>query len=195
MAHALEAADDALRRERLLVAEHGAVHFAEPAVEREVRPRTTSRAPATAPASRPGRGRPRSGRPSRCAAVTCVPQQARAGRRGAARVRISGSAASASNQWNAWATVIASSAPSANGSSSAVAATDGHRRGPRRDRTCAHPLDRLDRDAGPRRRGSRRRVSLPVPAARSTVTRPGPMRRCSTSHATASGGYEGRVRS
>ena len=43
--------------------------------------------------------------------------------------------------------------------------------------------------------GTSSRVSFPVPAARSTTTVPGPSRRCSASHATASAGYPGRARS
>ena len=119
-----EPAHDVVGRERLLLVEDGAVHFAEPAVEGQV-----VLGPLLVLAPRrllldPVDDRPRSGRPSRRRGrvrSTAV----RGGRRGAARARISGSAVSASNQWNAWATVTASSAPSANGSSSAVAATTG----------------------------------------------------------------------
>ena len=103
-------------------------------------------------------------------------------------------ARSASNQWNAWATVIASRDRGAIGSASATAATDGDA-GHGGDEPSAHPLDRLRREhrrAGrheqsrelarsrPRGRARRRRARArdcrPATPPRRRGTRDGPVR-------------------
>ena len=86
----------------------------------------------------------------------------------------------------AGATVIAPRAPGANGSCSAVDATigtPGHAaaKPARMPGTGSTPTIRAPVDVSSR-------VSLPVPAATSATRVPLPMCRCSTSHATASGG-------
>ena len=85
----------------------------------------------------------------------------------------SGGAAAASNQWNAWATVTASSAPSANGQRLGDRGRRPARRGSSRCSTVRMPAHRLDRDERRRRCGTSSRVSLPVPAARSQTVAPG----------------------
>jgi len=102
-------------------------------------------------------------------------------------------ARSSSNQWNACAIVTASSEPSRNGSCSAVVATIGtlgntSRKVARMPATGSAAIKYAPA-------GTSRRVSLPVPAARSTTVAPGAMRKFSTNHATASGGYDGRAAS
>ena len=105
----------------------------------------------------------------------------------------SGSARSWSNQWNAWATVIAST--DASGERQRLGRPVERLRARRRlGELRAHLGDRLDAiTRAPV--GTSSRVSFPVPAPTSTTTRPGPSPACSTIQATASAGYDGRARS
>ena len=104
----------------------------------------------------------------------------------------SAKARSASNQWNAWATVTASR--DAIGERECLGDGGDHRHaGHGRDEPAACHRPARPRAVAPN--GTRRRVNLPVPAARSRTVRPGPSPRLSASHATASGGYDGRTRS
>ena len=102
-----------------------------------------------------------------------VPDERHRRRPAAARGRSRRAPRSGSNQWKACPTVTASTLASASGSASAVPATTS---AAGRDR-CEHRAASR-RAARPRSPGAppheQRRVSLPVPAARSTTVRPGP---------------------
>src|SRR5436305_1482955 len=106
---------------------------------------------------------------------------------------ISGNARDPSNQWNAWAAVRASAAPSAKGIDSAVPSTTSM---PGTRPTSSSRMPATGSTAmtvAPVR--TSRRVSLPVPAARSTTVRPARRSSCSARKPTAAAGYEGRPRS
>ena len=102
-------------------------------------------------------------------------------------------AAVASNQWNAWATVTASTDESSSGIASAVPASTA---------TSGSTIASWARMPGT---GSTAtisapvptsiRVSLPVPAARSHTRRPGPIPTSAANRSIASGGYPGRAAS
>ena len=106
---------------------------------------------------------------------------------------ISARASSNRNQWNAWATVTTSTLPSGSGMASAVpssASTSGlvatscsRMPGTGSTATTSAPV------------AARRRVSLPVPAARSQTRVPGPTPSSRRSSSTASAGYDGRAAS
>ena len=106
---------------------------------------------------------------------------------------ISLSASAARNQWKACATVTQSTDASANGSASAV---------PSRTSTPGTTSTSFARMASTGSTamilapvGTSSRVSLPVPAARSTTVDAGPMPSSRTTKLTTAGGYDGRARS
>lgn len=105
---------------------------------------------------------------------------------GRSTLATSANAWSASNQWNAWATVMASSAPVRTGRASAVPAATATPGTADRSSARIPPTGSTASTDAPV--GMSSRVSLPVPAARSATTEPDPSRRASTSHARASGG-------
>ena len=106
-------------------------------------------------------------------------------------------ATGASNQWNACATTMPCNDSSAKGSASAVADA----MGTSGSASCSTPDmpatgSTASRTAPPSwQYGTSSRVNFPVPAARSTTREPCCSCSASTSHATASAGYEGRARS
>jgi len=106
---------------------------------------------------------------------------------------ISRSASGPLNQWKAWATVTASALWSASGIDSAVPATarTSGRAALRLARISAEGSTAMSRVP----RVCRRRVSLPVPAARSTTTEDGCNRKMWPIQVTTGGGYSGRPRS
>ena len=105
----------------------------------------------------------------------------------------SGSAVSWSNQWKAWATVIASADASASGSDSAVPSSAS---APGDVSASFARISATGSTATTRAPvGTSSRVSFPVPAARSTTTRPGPSPASAAIQSTASAGYDGRARS
>jgi hypothetical protein len=92
------------------------------------------------------------------------------------------------NQWNACPTVTASANPSANGIDSAKPDTASVAMCARISSTGSTAITRAPV-------GTSARVSLPVPAARSTTTLPAAIASRSTSQETAAAGYSGRTRS
>lgn len=102
----------------------------------------------------------------------------------------SAKAVPASNQWKAWATQTASTDDSCSGKVSALPATRGTLASDRR-RTARIPSTGSTATTNAPV-GTSRRVSFPVPAARSTTVAPGRIPRFSTSQSTAEGGYDGR---
>ena len=102
---------------------------------------------------------------------------------------ISASAASPSNQWNACPTVTASTERSGNGIASAVPATASTSGSD--DESAARIASTGSTATTNAPVGTRRRVSFPVPAARSSTRLPSSSPSSATSRSIASGGYGG----
>src|SRR4051794_4376662 len=101
-------------------------------------------------------------------------------------------AASASNQWKAWAAVTASTEASGNGMASAVPSSTST---PATEARSSSPISLTGSTATVSAPvGTKRAVNLPVPAARSSTFLPGPSPSSPARKAIASSGYEGRPR-
>src|SRR4029079_7709414 len=106
---------------------------------------------------------------------------------------ISTIAASASNQWNACATVTASTDPATSGIDSAVPSSTETSGSARSSAARIAATGSTATTSAPP--STRSRVSFPVPAARSRMRAAGPSPSSAARYAIASSGYDGRPRS